>query len=208
MNGDTPTIASVNISLLASRSYMTQEEVAYITPTDADKHLAEKVLVRLQQKAEEVKGNRNTASDYDFKVASAVITGFCSFGRKSDPTVGPLIASVFFIMNQIQREEFAAAPKLDNPTETTLLNSNIGDKVTFTGKVITIREYENNFGFRPTTSTMVIVKVGGTKVRFFSTVVSSDLNEGDEVTIKATIKSIDNNPKFGITYNVNRPKFL
>lgn len=67
----------------------------------------------------------------------------------------------------------------------------VGQRVTITGQATVVRWFTNHFGYRSTTSTLLVLRDTGDNL--FKWVASSDLDvdQGDRVTVKATVKAHD-----------------
>lgn len=101
---------------------------------------------------------------------------------------------------RIQRETKKAAAKNSKFAGTP------GEKITLTGRITRLLPVENNFGYTTTTSMLVIIEDDTTVAKMFTTAKwAFSVNQGDEITISATIK--DHEDYQGIKQTVlTRPK--
>lgn len=66
----------------------------------------------------------------------------------------------------------------------------VGEKLTITGTITRLKPIEQNYGYTPTTSMLVVIETGTTVAKMFTSAAWAwDVEQGDEVTITGTVKA-------------------
>lgn len=209
--GDEPSTGECVKAAFFPSPHAKKEDIEHERPNDRNKEHANYVMARFEEVLAKVEKDITSASDFDYKIADATKAGCVDLDGKLFNVV---VGSVGFHWTKIKRDlDNAANEKEAFGAEyvETIKNSGIKDRITVEGKVITVRECENNFGYYASSSTMIIVKCGhgdnSARVRFFTTKAPfDDWNEGDKVKLSVKVKRHNNDPKWGYSVDGNYPK--
>lgn len=142
-----------------------------------------------------------TTSDYTINLTTA-LRGVCVGSRHFGIVVSAVVAYERMIGDQVRQ-----AAEVKKKAESAYAGT-VGDKLTITGTITRARAVDSSFGYHESTSMLFIIEAGTTVLKTVTKAAwAFDVDQGDTVTITATVKSHEDYHGTRQTV-VTRPKLI
>jgi hypothetical protein len=184
------------ITLLLDNNPRMNDWRAKMAPTEAHKATAAEVLKRLNDRIlNAYRTAPHTLDEFSFKTGISLNKGYVT---AKDSQL--MAAAVYFESVKIAKE----AVKSNTVKNEFLPNVKVGDKVELTASIVLVKEVFSTFG---TSRLIKLVTADGFPLTTFNSG-QGDFITGTTVKVKGTVKSLDDNPRFGKATVLTRCKVV